>query len=107
MILTRKASFADNCTTLPEKWASMVQGFVVILHSKSNVNNMDQPTPKKTYRLKKTKVEESVVNAYKKMEAGIVRSYAAVERTFVDGYHRIEEKFVEKFLEEKDNSDNQ
>lgn len=107
MILTRKASFADNRTTLPEKWASMVQGFVVILHSKSNVNNMDQPTPKKTYRLKKTKVEESVVNAYKKMEAGIVRSYAAVERTFVDGYQRIEDRFIEKFLEEKDNSDNQ
>ena len=63
---------------------------------------MKQTEPKKTYRLKKTKVEESVVNAYKKMEEGIVRGYAAVERTFVDGYQRIEDKFVEKFLEEKE-----
>ena len=63
---------------------------------------MEQQTPQKTCRLKKTKVEESVVNAYKKMEEGIVRGYAAVERTFVDGYQRIEDKFVEKFLEEKE-----
>ena len=63
---------------------------------------MKQTEPKKPYRLKKTKVEESVVNAYKKMEEGIVRGYAAVERTFVDGYQRIEDKFVEKFLEEKE-----
>ena len=67
---------------------------------------MSQQNPPKTYRLKKTKVEESVVNAYKKMEAGIIRGYTAVERTFVDGYQRIEDKFVEKFLEEKENSDN-
>ena len=63
---------------------------------------MKQTEPKKPYRLKKTKAEESVVNAYKKMKKGIVRGYAAVERTFVDGYQRIEDKFVEKFLEEKE-----
>ena len=87
----------------------MVQGFVVILHSKSNVNNMDQPTPKKTYRLKKTKVEESVVNAYKKMEENIVRNYLAMERAFVNGYQHIEDKFVERFLEvdNKNEDDNE
>ena len=63
---------------------------------------MDQPQSKKTYRLKKTKMEESVTEAYKRMEESIVRSYLAVERTFVDGYQRIEDKFVEKFLEEKE-----
>ena len=63
---------------------------------------MNQPKPKKTYRLKKTKVEESVVNAYKKMEENIVRNYLAMERLFVDGYQHIEDKFVEKFLEEKE-----
>ena len=63
---------------------------------------MNQPQSKKTYRLKKTKMEELVVEAYKRMEESIVRSYLAVERTFVDGYQRIEDKFVEKFLEEKE-----
>ena len=63
---------------------------------------MEQQPPKKIYRLKKTKVEESVVNAYKKMEKSIVRNYRAMERTFIDGYQRIEDKFVEKFLEEKE-----
>ena len=63
---------------------------------------MKQTEPKKPYRLKKTKAEESVVNAYKKMEKGIVRNYHTMERLFVDGYQRIEDKFVEKFLEEKE-----
>ena len=67
---------------------------------------MKQTEPNKTYQLKKAKVEESVVNAYKKMEKSIVRNYRAMERTFIDGYQRIEDKFVEKFLEEKENSDN-
>ena len=84
---------------MPEKWASMVQGFVVILHSKSNVNNKDQPTPKKTYRLKKTKVEESVVNAYKRMEERIVASYRAIENSVVRTYKKIEDDFVGHFLE--------
>ena len=102
MFFTRNAPITDNRTTLPEKWASMVQGFVVILHSKSNVNNMDQPTPKKTYRLKKTKVEESVVNAYKRMEERIVASYRAIENSVVGTYKKIEDDFVEHFLEKVD-----
>ena len=63
---------------------------------------MSTKEPKNTYRLKKTKVEESVVNAYKQMEENIVRNYLAMERAFVDGYQHIEDKFVEKFLEEKE-----
>ena len=52
------------------------------------------------YRLKKTKTEESIVNAYKRMEESIVTRYLAIENAVVGAYQKIEEKFVDTFLEE-------
>ena len=52
------------------------------------------------YRLKKTKTEESIVNAYKRMEESVVKGYQAIEDTVVGAYQKIEDKFVGAFLEE-------
>ena len=54
----------------------------------------------KNYKLKTGKVEEKVVNAYKKIEDGVVGGYQAIEDAVVGTYKKIEGKFVEKFLEE-------
>ena len=50
------------------------------------------------YKLKTTKVEKSVVEAYKKLERSVVESYFAVENAFVGAYQKIEDKFVKKFI---------
>lgn len=54
----------------------------------------------KNYKLKTGKVEEIVVDAYKKLEDGVVGGYQAVENAVVGTYKKIEGKFIEKFLEE-------
>lgn len=54
----------------------------------------------KKYRLKTGKVEDKVVNAYKKIEDGTVKGYQAVEDAVTGAYGKIEEKFVKTFLEE-------
>lgn len=54
----------------------------------------------KKYKLKTGKIEEKVVNAYKKTENGVVEGYQAIEDAVVGTYKKIEGKFVEKFLEE-------
>ena len=54
----------------------------------------------KKYRLKTGKVEDKVVNAYKKIEDGAVKGYQAVEDAVTGAYGKIEEKFVKTFLEE-------
>lgn len=60
------------------------------------------------YKLKTTKVEKSVVEAYQKLERSVVKSYFAVENVFVGTYQKIEDKFVDTFLEEvKDDNDNE
>lgn len=60
------------------------------------------------YKLKTTKVEKSVVEAYKKLERSVVESYFAVENAFVGAYQKIEDKFVDTFLEEvTDENDNE
>ena len=51
------------------------------------------------YKLKKTKTEESILNAYKRMEERIVASYFAIENSVVGAYKKIEDDFVEHFLE--------
>lgn len=43
------------------------------------------------YKLKKSKVEEKVVETYKKIEDGVVNTYKGIEG-----------KFVEKFLDKKE-----
>ena len=53
-----------------------------------------------SYKPKTGKVEEKVVNAYKKIEDGVVGGYQAIEDAVVGTYKKIEDKFVEKFLEE-------
>ena len=59
------------------------------------------------YKLKKTKTEESIMNAYKRMEERIVASYLAIENSVVGAYKKIEDDFVEHFLEkvEDENTD--
>ena len=59
------------------------------------------------YKLKKTKTEESILNAYKRMEERIVASYFAIENSVVGAYKKIEDDFVEHFLEkvEDENAD--
>jgi len=57
------------------------------------------------YKLKTTKVEKSVVEAYKKLEQSVIKSYFAVENTFVGAYQKIEDKFVDTFLEEVTDED--
>ena len=52
------------------------------------------------YKPKTDKVEEKVVNAYKKIENGVVGGYQAIEEAVVGTYKKIEDKFVDKFLEE-------
>ena len=60
------------------------------------------------YKLKTTKVEKSVVEAYQKLERSVVKSYFAVENVFVGTYQKIEDKFVDTFLEEvTDEDDNE
>ena len=54
------------------------------------------------YKLKKTKTEESIMNAYKRMEERIVASYLAIENSVVGAYKKIEDDFVEHFLEKVD-----
>ena len=54
----------------------------------------------KKYRLNTGKVEDKVVNAYKKIEDGAVKGYQAVEDAVTGAYGKIEEKFVKAFLEE-------
>ncbi len=51
------------------------------------------------YKLKSTKTEKAVVDAYKKVEDGVVNGYKAVENTVVGAYKTVEKKFVDKFLE--------
>ena len=51
------------------------------------------------YKLKKTKTEESILNAYKRMGERIVASYFAIENSVVGAYKKIEDDFVEHFLE--------
>lgn len=51
------------------------------------------------YKLKTGKVDEAVVNGYKKIENGVVDGYKAIEKGVVDGYKKIENGFVERFLE--------
>lgn len=51
-------------------------------------------------KIKTGKVEEKVVNAYKKIEDGVVGGYQAIEDAVMGTYKKIEDKFVEKFLEE-------
>lgn len=67
----------------------------------SNLNVM-----KKKHKLKTGKVEEIVVDAYKKLEDGVVGGYQAVENAVVGTYKKIEGKFVEKFLEEIPDNEN-
>ena len=59
------------------------------------------------YKLKKTKTEESILNAYKRREERIVASYLAIENSVVGAYKKIEDDFVEHFLEkvEDENAD--
>lgn len=57
------------------------------------------------YKLKTTKVEKSVVEAYQKLERSVVKSYFAVENVFVGAYQKIEDKFVDTFLEEVTDED--
>ena len=54
----------------------------------------------KKYRLNTGKVEDKVVNAYRKIEDGAVKGYQAVEDAVTGAYGKIEEKFVKAFLEE-------
>ena len=54
-----------------------------------------------TLKPKKTKIEETVVGAYKKIEDTVVGTYQKIEDAVVGTYQKIEDKFVEKFLEEK------
>lgn len=52
------------------------------------------------HKLKTGKVENAVVEAYKKIENGVVDGYQAIEDAVVGTYKTIEGKFVERFLEE-------
>ena len=60
------------------------------------------------YKLKKTKTEESIMNAYKRMEERIVASYFAIENAVGGAYKKIEDDFVEHFLEKvEDENENE
>ncbi len=61
----------------------------------------------KKYKLKTGKVEEKVVDAYKKIENGVVDGYQAIENAVVGTYKKVEEKFVEKFLVGNQNEEQQ
>lgn len=63
-------------------------------------------TNKPKYKLKPTKIEKSVVEAYKRLEQSVVNSYFAIENTVVGAYQKIEDKFVDTFLVEDNDDDN-
>lgn len=63
-------------------------------------NFIDIESDMANYKPKTGKVEEKVVNAYKKIENGVVGGYQAIEDAVVGTYKKIEDKFVDKFLEE-------
>lgn len=72
---------------------------------KQTLRTMDK-RPK--YKLKTTKTEKSIVEAYKKLERSVVNGYSAIENAVVGTYQKIEDKFVDTFLEEvKDDNDNE
>ena len=48
------------------------------------------------YKLKTGKIEETVVEGYKK-----------IENSVVNGYKKVEDAFVEKFLDKKENSEDE
>ena len=52
------------------------------------------------YKLKSDKVENAVVDTYKKIENSVVNGYQTIENSVVDTYKKIEDKYVERFLEE-------
>ena len=58
------------------------------------------------YKLKTGKVENAVVEAYKKIENGVVDGYQAIEDAVVETYKKIEGGFVERFLEDTDEDTN-
>ncbi len=62
-------------------------------------------TNKPKYRLKPTKIEKSVAEAYKRLEQSVVNSYFAIENAVVGTYQKIEDKFVDTFLVEDNEND--
>ena len=54
------------------------------------------------YKPKTGKVEEKVVNAYKKIENGVVGGYQAIEDVVVGTYKKIEDKFLEEIPEDEE-----
>ena len=54
------------------------------------------------YKLKKSRVEDKVVDTYKKIEETVVNTYQKIEDGVVGAYQKVEDKFVEKILEKKE-----
>ena len=52
------------------------------------------------YKLKTTKTEKVIVEAFDAMCEGVVDGYKNIENNVVRAYKKIENKFVDKFLEE-------
>lgn len=87
-----------------EYLTNLVGVFDIILQRQNENKHLTTMTK---YRLKKTKTEESIVNAYKRMEGSIVKGYQAIEDTMVGTYQKIEDKFVEAFLVKENEDENE
>lgn len=44
------------------------------------------------------KIEDAVVNGYKKIEDGVVSGYKKIETGVVEGFEKVSDKFVEKLF---------
>lgn len=82
---------------------SLVHRLALPLHRENEGDTTMATKPK--YKLKSTPIEESIVEAYKRMEQSIVNSYFAIEHRVVGTYQKIEDKFVDTFLEVDENDD--
>lgn len=85
-------AFSANLPNSYEKSNNFIGFFPIPLHCEKRKEMSD-------HKLKTGKVEEKVVNAYRKIEDGVVNGYQAIEDAVVGAYQKIEDKFVEKFLD--------
>ena len=96
-----QSTSATICTTASGDTAKEQKAIISKSVWESLFDNALKKIVMSEYKLKKTKVEEKVVDTYKKIEDGVVNAYKNVEDAVVGTYKKIEGKFVDKFLDKE------
>ncbi len=68
-------------------------------------NNKKENQTQIEYKLKESKMSNSVVKVYKAIENGVVGAYKWIENGVVNGYQKVEDAFVDTFLEKNDSDE--